>query len=337
MSADIETVNGTSFFATALVPAWHRLGTVVDHTMTATEVLTEAHLAGWNVRKMPLLVNFNDEESLFGIENKTVGRYEAVVRDNPVTFDADILGVVGTQYTPFQNEDLVQLLDAVVGESGANYETAGSLNDGRRVFVSMKLPRTMTLTNKKTDDDTDFFITVTNSHDGTSSLTMMVTPIRVVCANTLALALQYNRGIIRVRHTKNMRVTIDEVRKDLDLVSSYIDEFEDQAQRMIQRQMDEDEIRAKFEEIYKSADADISERARTVRTAHVDSVMSVYQNAETLNGMRGTGWGGFNAVTEYLDHHIKSQNGDEGRATRALFSNDVQAIRSRAAEVFARA
>lgn len=334
MSHEIETVGDTAFFATALTPAWHKLGTVVDHAMTAEEVLAEAHLAGWNVRKRPLTVALNETDTLLGeVTDLNVPRYEAVIRDNPVTLTTDVLGVVGLQYRPYQNEELAGLLNAIVDESGAHYETAGSLQGGRRIFVTMKLPESMTLNREGHDDTTDFYIAITNSHDGTSSLTMMTTPVRVVCANTLSMAFRQNSGIVRVRHTNNMGVTLSEIRRGLGLSFSYIDQFQQEAQQMIDRQMDEDYIRKIVDDIFQ-VEGDLSKRAETVRRAHAENVMSIYHHASTLDGVRGTAWGGFNAVTEYVDHHIKSANGEEGRATRSLFSSGV-ALREKAFAAFA--
>ncbi|MCD4558235.1 DUF932 domain-containing protein [Schaalia sp. lx-100] len=335
MSHQIETIDNTSFFASALQPAWHKLGTVIDHQMDALEVLTEAHLAGWNVRKRPMTVQIDAVDELFTMrEQISVPRYEAVVRDNPVTMGIDVLGVVGTQYRPFQNEELVDLLEAVVDETGANFETAGSLNGGRRVFVSMKLPNSMVLTNGDTDDQTNFYITIMNSHDGTSSLTMMTTPIRVVCANTLAWAFKENRGVVRIRHTENASFKIAEIRRDLNLSFGYIDEFQEEAQRLIDTHMDEEHIRKAVEDVFKLSEDDISKRVETTRQEHVDNVMNLYRYAHTLDGVRETAWGGLNAVTEYIDHHLDEKINDEKRASRSLFGGG-STLRQRAFATFA--
>lgn len=335
MSHQIETIGNTSFFASAHIPAWHKLGTVIDHSMTAIEVLTEAHLAGWNVRKRPMTVQIDEScDFLFGGTPLSVPRYEAVVRDNPVTMNVDVLGVVGKQYVPFQNEELCTMLEAITDETGAHFETAGSLNNGRRVFVSMKLPKSMILTNNGAQDQTDFYITVTNSHDGTSSLMIMTTPVRVVCANTLALAFSNNKGFVRVRHTPNSSIKLAEIRRDLNLTFDYIDQFQQEAQQLIDRHMDEEHIRKSIEDVFKLSESNLTKRTETVRRDHVDAVMNLYRSAPTLDGVRDTAWAGFNAVTEYIDHHLDVKVNDDVRASRSLFGSG-NSLRQRAFATFA--
>lgn len=332
MSHEIEQVEGKSFFASAKIPAWHRLGTVVDHTMTASEALETAHLTGWNVRKRPLAAQLNEFDSN-GDGPIAVPNYHAVIRDNPVSNELDVLGVVGSQYRPYQNEEMCQFLDDIVDESGAFYETAGSLRDGRTVFVSMKLPNHMVISGEgDTKDRTDFYLTATNSHDGTASLTVMVTPVRVVCANTLQWALNKNKGLIRIRHTGNMQVQLSEVRRDLDLAFDYIDEFTESAFRMIDKRMDEDRIAAMVDEVFQ-VEAAKSERARAGRQAHAEAVMDLYRTTPTLDGVRNTAWSGLNAVTEYLDHYVSDAD-PMVLAQKTLFGASAD-VRQRAANLFA--
>src|SRR6202008_2286584 len=115
----------------------------------------------------------------------------ATVRTNPITGKIDVLGVVGSKYEPVQNEESCALLNALTDESGAVFETAGALRGGRETFITLRLPGSMTF------DGIDgskarpvFMLAALNSHDGSSKFRMLVTPIRIVCANTQTAAVE---------------------------------------------------------------------------------------------------------------------------------------------------
>src|SRR5687768_9878701 len=124
MAHELDITNGIASFATAREHAWHRLGQVLPGGMTAQQALDAAHLSGWNVRKLPLLITGEDETVDDAIE---VPDKYATVRTNPITGKVEYLGVVGTDFTPIQNEAHADLMNALVDESGAHFETAGAL------------------------------------------------------------------------------------------------------------------------------------------------------------------------------------------------------------------
>jgi phage/plasmid-like protein (TIGR03299 family) len=178
MAHQIETHNGKAAFVTANIPAWHQLGTVLGGAFTAEQAMELGRLGGWNVRKSPLFVAETGQPA--------EGAY-ATIRDNPFEIgQVDVLGVVGETYHPVQNEELADILDALVDESGAVFDTAGSLRGGAQTFVTMKLPGHMLIGGV---DAHEMHVAAVNSHDGNGSLTLLVTPVRIVCANTLSAAL----------------------------------------------------------------------------------------------------------------------------------------------------
>ena len=144
MAHELDITHGQVSFANSRSDAWHRLGQSVGHTMTAREALQAAHLAGWNVRKMPLQVPQEpviDDTGVTTPAPLAVPDFYATVRTNPINGRLDVLGVVGSKYEPVQNEASCDLLDALVDQSGgAHFETAGALRGGRETFVTMKLP-----------------------------------------------------------------------------------------------------------------------------------------------------------------------------------------------------
>lgn len=171
MAHELDSTNNVVSFANSRPDAWHRLGQSVNHTMTAREALEAAHLAGWNVRKMPLQVALEPVVTADGVSTPaplSVPDHYATVRDNPIVPGRiDVLGVVGSKYEPLQNEASCDLLNALTDQGGAVFETAGALRGGRETFVTMKLPEAMTFDGVDgSKDRTEFYLAALNSHDG---------------------------------------------------------------------------------------------------------------------------------------------------------------------------
>ena len=144
MAHEIETFDdGTAAFVTARHDAWHRLGIITRDCLTAEQVMATARLGGWNVHTVPLTAT---DITADGVTTLPVTDHFATVRTHPVTGKPDVLGVVGSGYTVVQNEEHCELLNLLVDEAGAHFETAGSLRGGRETFVTMKLPQSITLT-----------------------------------------------------------------------------------------------------------------------------------------------------------------------------------------------
>ena len=156
----------------------------------------------------------------------------ATVRDNPFTGRAEALGVVGTGYEPLQNEDHAEFLNNLADQSGAVFDTAGSLRGGRQVFITMQLPDSLRIGGT---DAVDLNIAALNSHDGSGAFRILVTPVRVVCANTQAAALAAHASSFSIRHTRNAKAAVAAARDALGLTFSYVEAFEAEAERLIRR------------------------------------------------------------------------------------------------------
>src|SRR5262249_28081417 len=132
------------------------------------------------------------------------------VRTNIVTGQTEYLGVVGTDYATVQNEEAAEMLNRLVDESGAHFETAGSLRAGRMVSMTTQLP---TAVRSAGVDDIELYLCATISYDGASALRVDATPIRVVCANTQRAAIAHSKGSYTFRHTSNVRQQIAQARE----------------------------------------------------------------------------------------------------------------------------
>ena len=332
MSHEISITNGVASFADSRVrpdgkvDAWHKLGTPVGHAMTAQEALDAAHLANWNVRKRPLWVDVReDDESLRGL---VVPRQYATVFTNPVNNQITPIGVVGERYTPIQNEALTEFANAIVDEGGAHFETSGSLRDYSQVFLTMKLPKSMVLTGLDGQQDvTDWYLALFNSHDGSSAMFGITTNVRVVCANTAAVAIKGAKSKFSVRHTSGYRSAVQEAREALGLAWEYEEAFEAEARALFEQPFSSDEMKLFAEDLVDLSKVDAATAAGTRRQNEANALVKLFVDSPTIKGtpIAGTKYAAFNAVTEYVDHFQGVRGAGEDaeaaailRATRTL-------------------
>ena len=304
MAHDLESVNGETAFASLREPAWHGLGTVFTEEVSTVEMLNKAKLNDWNVRLEEVATpeGFNSDKT-----------YSFVTRTNP--FDRkknDILGVVGERYVPLQNEDLFDFADTLL-DNGGRWETAGSIKGGRVVFGSLALERETVLDPSGVSDKINTYLLVNTSHDGSIAIQASITPVRVVCANTLNLALG-NRGrggsvkqSFKIRHTQTAQGKVQVAREALGLANAYIDEFDKMAQAMIQTEVS----KAKFDEIVLSLYPKPKDEAKGASKRwenKIDLINDIYVG-DFNNTITGTAWGVANAMTERLDWFRNGRNG----------------------------
>jgi len=325
MAHELDITDGQASFADARTDAWHRLGQSVGHTMTAREALQAAHLAGWNVRKMALQVPQPPVLEATGVSAPAplaVPGFYATVRTNPITGGLDVLGVVGSKYEPVQNEASCELLDALVDQSGgAHFETAGALRGGRETFVTMKLPTAMVFDGVDgSADRTEFYLAALNSHDGSSSYRCIVTPVRIVCANTQAAAIGSARASFAIRHTGGARTSIQQARDALKLSWRYVEAFEAEAARLYAQPMDTEQVRGFAERLFDVEAAGTEATARH-RRDHARGIVTLWTSSPSIAPIAGTRWAAYNAVTEYLDHVVPvrgARSRSAAATTRAL-------------------
>ena len=179
MPALVETM-----FYQGEVP-WHRLGTKVDNILTSEEAIIEAGL-DWEVELASVAVNKRVAPEFKAIRRATDKRIYAIVRN---------------RYTPIQNKEAFSFFDNVVGEKVAMYHTAGSLRDGAQIWMLAKMPDSVSIKGEEIQK----YLCLTNSHDGTSAMKMFLTPVRVVCANTLAMAEGHTATKFYTRHTRGYK------------------------------------------------------------------------------------------------------------------------------------
>lgn len=328
MSHELDQTDGVVSYADSRKDAWHQLGQQVGEKMTVTAALEAAHMVGWNVRKVPLLAKVGEQEV------EVPGKH-LVVRNNPVRrTQVDALGVVGDWWTPFQNEETTELLSDITETSGAHIETIGSLKGGRQTFVSMMMPDHMTFTSPVTGakDVTELYLAIFNHHDGNGALRALITPVRVVCANTWRMAESAAQSTVSIRHTGNPKQRLAEVRHLLGLTFDYAETFEAEVEKLIAREMSTEDVFSQVRAIFEVDKAE-TERTKNARIETSSRVLELYRTSDTVAPFRGTAFGAYNAVTEYADHFMwVAKNGGEAdqRAIRTLTGEHVNALKAKA-------
>lgn len=318
MAHELETQNGVASFASFREPAWHNLGTVFNEEVNTQKMLELANLNDWNVRLEELVIpsTLTSDKS-----------YQYVVRTNPTNnTQTDVLGVVGERYVPLQNEDLFAFGDNIL-DGGGRWETAGSIRGGRVVFGSLALDREIVLDPSGVADKIKSYLLINTSHDGSIAIQASVTPVRVVCANTLNLALNRTKkkdGVkqsFKIRHTQTASGKVTAARTALGIANAYMDEFSKLANELYQKKVDA----KKFNEIilaaYPKPDKDSKGSIKKWENK-VDLINDIY-TGEFNGTIAGNAWGALNALTERLDWHRNSRGENSENMFAAASGFDV--------------
>ena len=267
---------------------WHRLGTKVEGLMTVEEAVKAGGL-DWNVELVPI---YTDEHNI-----KLIEGYHAIRR----TTDKRVYGVVGKNYVPVQNKDAFKVFDSVVNTGEAYYETVGSLKSGARIWLLANLKDSISIRG----DEIKRYLCLTNSHDGTSALQIYWTPVRVVCMNTLMMSLSQAQGRFYARHTANVGIKVEAAKEILGLTNRFYGTFAEVADRMAVKLLPAPKVPlllyAAFSQpgSIKMQDIPIQTRRSMDR---VQELIEVGRGMST-EAAKGTVWGGYNAVAEYVDYY----------------------------------
>ena len=294
MAHELATTNGKTAMAFFGETPWHGLGERLDRPATSREAMIAAGL-DYKVELRPI-------ETACG---RQVPIRKAVVR----TDSKEVLGVVGNKYVPIQNHQCFGFLDSVVADGQVTYHTAGALGSGERIWMLAKLPNTIRV--RGTDDDiTEQFLLLSNSHNGSSSLRVFFTPIRVVCANTLGVAERRGRGQgVSIYHRGDLSAKVGKAQKVLGLASRFYDDLESKINQLASVSLNSLQLEQYFKSIYPDSPETKSSRAKNIR----GELTRLFEEGmgQDIPGIRHTAWAAFNAVTEHVDHHRSTRGSTE--------------------------
>lgn len=303
MAHEIANVNGqASMMYTGETP-WHGLGTRLDNPATAHEAIVAAGL-DYEVELTRLAT----------VDGVPVPQRVAAVRADT----QDVLGVVSPSYVPVQNSEAFGFLDAVAAEGGISYHTAGALRRGERIWLLGKLPGEIRV--RGSEDITEKFLLLSNSHDGSSSLRVFFSPIRVVCANTLAVAERGGKGEgIAIRHRGNLAYKVRAAQETLGLAMRFYDDLEGQIDLLANHYPSAAQLEAYFRSLYPDPEEGSPSRAKSAR----ETLFALFERGmgNDIPQIRHSTWAALNGVTEFVDHRRSGRGRDvDDRASSRLES-----------------
>lgn len=296
MAHQITNTNGNYEMAYSGSKPWHNLGTQLENDVVAEDMIKAAHL-DWNVSKMDMVIpTFVDAEGNI-INQIKIPEKVAMIRNDTKA----VLGVVGEDYSPIQNTETFAFFESLVGVGGLKYETAGSLFGGKRVFATAKSNQVMRI--EGTDDVSENYIVVFNSHDGSLALKCFFSSIRVVCSNTLNIAMRQAKNAVSIRHCGNVESRIKEAQTILNINAQYTLSFSEIANKLAQKMVDSKMVDQFLLDCF-APKKDEGEEASTRAKNIMKAVKNNFENdpKNNMKGISGTAWSLLNAVTQFTDH-----------------------------------
>lgn len=273
---------------------WH-YATTKDRCKILADVPNSAEalkLAGldWTVEQTPVFMDDGTE----------IKNYKANIRSD----DKTVLGIVTNRYKIVQNADAFSFTDAIVGETEdgiVRYETAGSLNGGKRVWLLAKMP-----TKKVLDDDVEPYMVFSNSHDGTGAIKICMTPIRVVCNNTLSLALNTAQRSWSTKHIGNLDEKLAEARHCLGMANMYMDALNEEADRLANIKLDYEQINEILDQMFPVTENDSDRKKANIQK--VKDNYSICYFMPDIAKFKGTAWAAVNAMSDMIGHSAPNRN-----------------------------
>jgi phage/plasmid-like protein (TIGR03299 family) len=287
-------------------PPWHGLGAVLDDYPRSIDEALDRSGLGWGVATARVLVErraaWRDD---FGRERpaelEPAESYKATLRSDT----GELLGIVGSDYEPLDNRDAFRFLDELIG-SQLHFETAGSLFGGRRVWVLARLPDWVEVGG----DQAGTYVYVANAHDGSMAVTAAVSPVRIVCANTLGYALSRAEGAdahrtFRFRHTGGLHARLHEARRVMQITIDYAKQFKRLGDRMALEPITERALRGRVLDPLFTGPDGMGDRAARNREDAKLAVIAIFRGqgaaGDTRGAAPGSKWCAANAIAEYAD------------------------------------
>lgn len=284
MSANVETMMYVR------ETPWHGLGTKVAEAPTSADALRLAGL-DWTVDQKPVYS-----------EGMEIEGYKANIRSS----DNTCLGIVSNRYKVVQNADAFAFTDELIGGE-VRYETAGSLNNGKKIWLLAKLPET-----EVCGDATEPYLCFSNTHDGSGAVRVCMTPVRVVCNNTLNLALNGATRNWSVRHVGDISASMNEARSCLRMANRYMETLAAEADQLANKTVTDVRLREILEELFPQNDDMTDRQKKNIQTLR-DEYMVCYF-APDIAKFRGTAWGAINAMSDMVTHNQPRRKAKNYRA-----------------------
>jgi phage/plasmid-like protein (TIGR03299 family) len=265
---------------------WHGLGTALtnDDLYDWQKACEKSGLA-WDVELVPLVI----ADTQAKVDHRAVRRKS----------DGRILGTVGPRFCTLQNKDAFQWFQPFLDAKEAALHTAGSLRQGSRVWVLAKLNRDPLVIAQ--GDQVEKYLLLSHGHDGSLAVRVGFTPVRVVCANTLAMAHGSDASkLIRCKHTKDLRQNLENIREVMDTANQQFEATAEQYRLLARKSINQTDLRKYVRRVLKVEDDQPSTRTKNV----MDEIIGLCESGRgnTLPSVSGTYWSAYNGVTEWLSY-----------------------------------
>lgn len=299
MAANVETM-----FYVRETP-WHGLGTRVMEAPGSEDALELAGL-NWKVRQEPIYTD----------NNLLIPRYKANVRD----LDDKVLGVVTDRYKVVQNDEAFAFTDGLLGE-GVRYETAGALLDGRKVWILARMPREFIINGEQISP----YLVFSNTHDGSGAIKVAVTPIRVVCNNTLNLALSTAKRSWSMVHTGDVQGKMEEAKQTLFMAEKYMSRLGREFENLRKIELTDRQVMDYIKLLLPYENEDNSLHVRNINRLRED-MQKRYFDAPDLKDVGNNAYRFVNAVSDFATHSEpirRTKNFKENLFSRTVEGNPL--------------
>jgi phage/plasmid-like protein (TIGR03299 family) len=329
------------------LPWGGKLGIDVQDCNTSEEVIKKAGLDFFVekcelVAKMPFSINgdnsINDQMGDFSyggsIYRECPNGYATYRTDKNIP-----LGIVKSKYEVIQNIDAFNFINSAIGEDKAIFQKAGCFGYGHKVFITAKLPISTTVGG----DPIDNYLVFSTSHDGSGSIDILFTPVRMLCLNMLNSSIEESSSHIRIKHTKTAKDRLDFGAEMLKIAIEYAKSSQLLYESLLTIKMTDDQVRDyiarlqlnsnqynaltecnKDYNIRKLFDKDYITLQRneisTQKSNTINTIFDYYKNGIAQEPIVGSAWGAYNAITGYYSN-IKNQEGEK-RMNNLIFGND---------------
>jgi phage/plasmid-like protein (TIGR03299 family) len=281
---------------------WHGLGRIVQEAPTAAEAIK---LAGLDWKVVPTEIARLETTPDGLVQNHIIRSHRAFIRDT----DSALMGVLGQNYTPLQNSEAFAFFNPFLESGLASFETAGSLRSGKTVWILAKLNKAPIEVGK--GDGVQKMLLLSNSHDGSLAVRVSFTPVRVVCANTLAMAHFKNddNRYLRISHSKHVAANLTAVQEMVNAADAKFEATAEQYRALSRKDINQADLQQYVDLVFGYSDKD-EERRALARKRATEDIQRLFETGrgQDLPGAKGTYWGLYNAVTEMLSY-------EKGRTT----------------------
>lgn len=262
-----------------------------NRPLTAAEAITQAGL-DWTVSSQPIYTGIRTADGEMDFR-EVVGQRGIVRSDTD-----EAIGIVGDRYSVIQNHEAFDFFDAIVGEGKAAYASAGSFDGGRRIFLTADMGSIEIKNAHLIGDTVQKYLVLTNTHDGSGALQAFFSNLRIVCKNTLNMAIRMAKDGIKVKHTRNAKDRMLETQRVMQAANRYQDDFLLVANTLAQTPFTMDQMKEYANALMPAkVDAKVSTRSDNNR----EELISLFESGKGNSGK--TLWDAYNAATEWSDHH----------------------------------